>query len=35
MCSLVGFQVGAFRVDLFASEELAFVYPSLGVGTVI
>lgn len=33
--SLVGLQVGAFGVDLFTAEELAFVYPSLRVRTVI
>lgn len=35
MRSLVGLQVRALRVDLFASEELTFVYPTLRVGTVI
>lgn len=35
VCSLMGLQMGAFRVDFFATDELAFMYPSFGVGTVI
>lgn len=33
--SLMSFQMRTFRVDLFAAEELTFVYSALGIGTVV